>query len=310
VARARRDERGVVLVLWALSFGALSACLALALELGDLQQRAANTQDAADSAALAVAGQLGPALPLFTYTFVQTCKQGHGKPQCPCPIDLAKGCNNYSWLDDDYIYVGGRGWLQVVPPPALGAGQVPPPAGQIYDVTAFQHGLRAGWYCSSEARTPKPLCSEVATGVVGSGPGALSDEMTAVELDSAAQAAEHLASTTYFAGSQSVPDWQSCGPPPAGFALASSATNCVAYEAGPAAYWPSGASPSGSDYIVVWAEVPGRPGAPTRDATATWRAGAQTNGASPAPPFGPVQASGQTWLCALATRLANRGTCA
>ena len=54
-----RGEDGVILVFWAISLSALVGCVALALGLGDVAQKATNLQDAADSAALAAATALG-----------------------------------------------------------------------------------------------------------------------------------------------------------------------------------------------------------------------------------------------------------
>ncbi len=289
-----QDESGVLLVLWALSLGALLGCLALALNLGDLQQKATNAQDAADAAALTAAGELGPALPLSTYPSVPSCWPDiHGDQHCPCPVDLAKGCRNYKWLDNYYIYVDSRGWLQV--------GQ------QISGSSAFQDGLSDGWYCSSWAGPPKEgHCTQVSTSVAGSAPGALTDSTTAGELASAAQAAQSLA-TSYFAGGQSTSDWTSCPAPPAGFALAAPDDNCVAYYAGPSAYWPSGRWSAADDYVTFWVWAPGAPEGPSRDATASWGAATQNGDASlsPAPPFGPASPSGHSWLCSL-----TAGTCA
>lgn len=49
----RRDERGVVLVLWTVALTALLGFVAMALDLGNLVQSGTNVQDAADAAALA-----------------------------------------------------------------------------------------------------------------------------------------------------------------------------------------------------------------------------------------------------------------
>ncbi len=54
-----RGDDGVILVFWAISLTALVGCVALALGLGDVVQKATNLQGAADSAALAGATALG-----------------------------------------------------------------------------------------------------------------------------------------------------------------------------------------------------------------------------------------------------------
>jgi hypothetical protein len=287
-----------VLVLWALSLGALLGCLALAVNLGDLQQQATNTQDAADSAALAAAGQLGPQLPLATYPTVAACEtDSHGVAHCPCPADLAMGCSNYKWLENYYIYISERGWLLVGSP-------------QISAASAFAQGLAAGWSCSQASQHPK-RCVEVSTNVTGSAPGALSDETTVANLAAAANAAQSLASSAYFASTQNGLDWASCQQPPSGFAIASSTDSCVAYEAGPSAYWPSGAWSADSDYIVLWVDIPGLNDGPSGVATSAWATVPGNTGPfpSPAPPFGPATSGGHSWLCWLGGTSSPKSTC-
>jgi len=288
-----------VLVLWVLCLGALLGSLALAVKLGDLDQQVVNVQDAADAAALAAAEKLAPELPLAIYQSVPACDPvpSGARAQCPCPLEaqgqLAPQCHDYRWLDDGtyYIYLQGQGWAQI--------------SDARLAASAFQVGLAAGWSCSKAAPSGK-RCETIATNVQTSAPGALTDSTTVYDLAQAAQAAQDLASSSYFGGQTSSLDWGACGQVPAGFALATFADDCVAYEAGASAYQPSGAGyfPSDSsslDYVIFFVTVPASRTGPTRQATATWAAGPQGAGApsSPYPPFGPLAPSGKAWLCSL-----------
>jgi hypothetical protein len=294
-----RGEDGVVLVLWVLCLAALIGLLAGAVNLGNLAQGVVNTQDAADSAALGGAGQLGAELPLRVYASVRACDgsgswRGDGQGDCHCPPDLSLGCGNsgYRWLNGYYIYVQDQGWLQI--PLAMSAEK------------AFMYGLSQGWSCSASfARRHHGLarCLEVSTNVLGSAPGALTDGTTVGELGTAVQHAESLAETYYPPGQG--PDWSACASLPTGFAIAQTGDKCVGYEVSPDAYdyWTPAAP---EEYLLFWVQVISSSSSPLgngvsevkRDAYAAWAPGSPgAQGAAPWGPLGPSRVPGWAHLC-------------
>jgi hypothetical protein len=223
-----------------LCLGALTACLALALNIGNATQQETNAQDAADSAALAAAGEVGPNL--GSVPQVPVCDV-HG--YCPCPRHLDRGCHgNYAWLDFYYIFVPQEGWLEIVPASNVGPGQ-------ISDQQAFWEGLDAGWSCAPQPRWLGHRCFFVNTNITGWSPGALAGGAEAVRVALAAQYAEGLAATFYPQGQSLY--WSGCASPPShDFALAISGQTCIAYEAntGTIVFWVRVLAPAGPSWVL------------------------------------------------------------
>lgn len=169
--RCPQRDSGTILVLWALALSVLLGCMALGLDLGNLEQEAVNVQDAADSAALAGATTLKPALSQLVEPVVAI-------PGRTCKVTTTNqwlSCDNFDWLDEHYLYdrqpppgayCGARpcsGWWKLV-------GLVQQP-GQLSDVQAFDDGTSAGpWTCAySEAIITRhhlvTYCGALDTGV-------------------------------------------------------------------------------------------------------------------------------------------------
>lgn len=238
-------ERGAILVLWVLCLGVLIASLALALNAGNISQQDTNAQDAANSAALAAAGEAGPHLPwdLTSLAGVPACDVGG---YCPCPVHLRAGCSSYAWLDNYYIFAPSQGWLQIVPGSEVGPGQ-------ISDQEAFLEGLQAGWSCAPQPAWLGSQCFFVATHIPGWSPGALADSYAIAKVALAAQYAKQLADTYYHNDSRQ-PDWSACSSLPPGFALAlPGESTCIAYEVTGSSivFWLSVVVPAGPSWVLA-----------------------------------------------------------
>lgn len=238
-----REDRGAILALWVLCLSVLMGCMALAINLGNLQQQAVNVQDAADSAALAGAQML--AQPQSLNDLVQ---QYVPIPPGLCSVTSLGSwltCKKFNWLDGYYLYDNQEppgancpgiictGWWQIVP----ATGHLGP--GQITDSQAFQDAASpAGpWQCAWY-QPGKQLqhyhCGELYTGV--GNPQANWDlsapaNPAATSTNPALTATDIAVETTAEYGL--APDWSACPtslPQPLFLAEGWNGTTCLAYE--------------------------------------------------------------------------------
>ena len=111
-SQPKRNDEGVILVLWVLCLSLLATLLIGVIELGNLLQSSDNAQNAADAAALSAAGYLAtyhpdpmviPSLPVTCFT-----KSG-SLVSCKCHVDSADRvthCADYFWLEGYSLYKG------------------------------------------------------------------------------------------------------------------------------------------------------------------------------------------------------------
>lgn len=237
-----RDDQGAILALWVFCLTALTGCLALAINLGNLSQKAVNVQNAADSAALAGAQTLAPALNTLVDQFVQI------QPSDACQITTSPyrlTCTTFAWLDGNYLYdnqtppgancaqASCAGWWQIVPTP-----QAP---GQISDSQAFQDATSAGaWTCAyTEVVTQQApflyYCGALDT--APKGPNGVPEAEVNWDLSASPPANAALTATNNAIATTSDyglnPQWSACGsslPPQFVLAEGWNATTCLAYE--------------------------------------------------------------------------------
>jgi hypothetical protein len=151
---------------------ALVGCLALSINLGNLEQQAGNVQNAADSAAVSGEQILASNLSSFLATSVTISPSMRNCPVSSSPEQKAgveayawEGpCKSYGWLDGDYTY-----WTGDNPPAGAKAGGSCPPLcegwwlivsgnpgqGQIRDSDAFADatGDPDAWVCIDQYRS-------------------------------------------------------------------------------------------------------------------------------------------------------------
>ncbi len=235
------DDQGAILALWVFCLTVLTGCLALAINLGNLAQEAVNVQNAADSAALAGAQTLAPALNSLVDQFVPITPSTCRVTTLPSRIT----CTDFTWLDGHYLYdsqtpagadcpaASCAGWWQIVPTP-----QAP---GQISDAQAFQDATSAGaWTCAYSQVVPHGRHFRYYCGALDAaptGPNGVPEAEANWDLSAALPANPALTATNNAMATTSDYDlhaqWSACGssvPPQFFLAEGWNGTTCLAYE--------------------------------------------------------------------------------